>query len=216
LLVCRAWYEEGARVLYGRNVFAFASPAECIAFFGALNPRWRVLVSKVSLLALAPPGEYPESAAEELEGGRVDVRALREAWGLLSRLPALSDLELDALFLTRPDCVRVFRGVSLKNLRRINFTQSTPMLPAEAPREFVWPRRAFRTAAEDSDFAMDVARVIKGCRYGWIKGEDRGDAQAVENERKRYPMRLKTVTIQHVVSYGKLNAVSSAVDDVVS
>jgi hypothetical protein len=167
-------------------VFAFASPEECIDFFSALNPRWRTFVSKASLLALAPRGEYPISATKELQSVKVNPRALQRAWNLLRKLPALSELELDAIFLTRPDCVPIFRGVALKNLRRINFTQSTPMIPSEAPREFVWPRRALRKTIDYSDFAVDVARGIKGWRHGWVKRQDRGDEQAVVKEQIRY------------------------------
>ncbi|KAI8631643.1 hypothetical protein F5Y19DRAFT_493528 [Xylariaceae sp. FL1651] len=192
LLVCRSWYEEGARVLYTRNVFAFASPEECVEFFGALSPRWRALISKVSLQALAPTGVYPESAAEELERVEVDPRALYAAWNFLSRLPALSELELDAVFLARPECVRVFRGASLKALRKITFTQSTPMDPYEAPRGFVWPRRAHRRLVEDSSFAEDVARCIKGWRYGWVRGQARGDEQQAVEEQRRYRSRFET------------------------
>ncbi|KAH8161415.1 hypothetical protein CIB48_g6839 [Xylaria polymorpha] len=192
LLVCKKWYEEGARVLYTRNTFAFATPGECIEFFANLNPRWSALVSKVSLLTLAPVREDDESAGDELETAAVDTRELRQAWDMLRKLPVLSELELDSLFLTRLRCVRVFRGKSLKNLRKIVFTQSVPMMLKDAPREFVWPRRALREVIEDNEFSVDVARGIKGLRYGWVKGADRGDGQAVVKEKKRYRARFAT------------------------
>ncbi|KAI0441672.1 hypothetical protein F4803DRAFT_562935 [Xylaria telfairii] len=118
LLVCKNWYDEGARVLYSRNTFAFATPGECTEFFTNLNPRWSALVSKVSLLTLAPVREDDESTGDELETAAVDTREMRQAWDKLWKLPALSELELDSLFLTRLDCVRIFRGKSLKNRRR--------------------------------------------------------------------------------------------------
>lgn len=112
--------------------------------------------------------------------------------GHAAELPVLSELELDSLFLTRLRCVRVFRGKSLKNLRKIVFTQSVPMMLKDAPREFVWPRRALREVIEDNEFSVDVARGIKGLRYGWVKGADRGDGQAVVKEKKRYRARFAT------------------------
>ncbi|KAI8950112.1 hypothetical protein F4801DRAFT_550384 [Xylaria longipes] len=198
LLVCRKWYEEGARVLYTRNTFAFATPGECAEFFTNLNPRWSALVSKVSLLTLAPVREDHESAGEELETAALDAKELREAWAMLRKLPALSELELDALFLTRPGCVRVFRWKSLKNLRKVEFTQSVPMMIAEAPRDFVWPRRALREVIEGNDFSVDVARGIKGWRYGWVKGQDRGDREAIVHEQMRYRARFKTNAVRDV------------------
>ncbi|KAI1635262.1 hypothetical protein F4809DRAFT_465360 [Biscogniauxia mediterranea] len=187
LLVCRAWYAEAGAVLYGANTFAFAHPRECVGFFRALAPRWRRLVSKVSLLALAPPGVFPQTADADTREVEVDGRALKKAWSVLASLPALSELELDAIFLTRQDCVKVLRGPALKNLRRITFTQGMPFQPMRAPKEFVWPRRGCRIAVEDSDFVSQVAREIKGLRYGWTKGK-KGKAyrQAAEEEKKRY------------------------------
>ncbi|KAI0854620.1 hypothetical protein F4860DRAFT_520673 [Xylaria cubensis] len=198
LLVCREWYEEGARVLYSRNTFAFATPGECAEFFTNLNPRWSALVSKVSLLTLVPVREDLESAGEELETASIDAKELRKAWSLLRKLPALNELELDSLFLTRPGCVRVFRWKPLKNLRKIEFTQSVPMLLTEAPRNFVWPRRALREVIEGNEFSMDVARGIKGLRYGWVKGADRGDREAIVNEQIRYGARFKTSVVRNV------------------
>ncbi|KAI1744766.1 hypothetical protein F4680DRAFT_468631 [Xylaria scruposa] len=198
LLVCRQWYEEGARVLYTRNTFSFATPGECTEFFTNLNPRWSALVSKVSLLTLAPVREDHESAGEELETAPIDAKELRKAWTLLRKLPALSELELDSLFLTRPSCVRVFRWKPLKNLRKLEFTQSVPMILAEAPRDFVWPRRALREVIEGNEFSIDVARGIKGLRYGWVKGADRGDREAIVNEQRRYGARFMTGVVRDV------------------
>ncbi|KAI0449844.1 hypothetical protein F5B21DRAFT_29154 [Xylaria acuta] len=198
LLVCKKWYEEGARVLYTRNTFAFATPGECAAFFAELNPRWSALVSKVSLLTLAPVREDHESTGEELEAAALDAKELREAWAMMRKLPALSELELDSLFLTRPGCVRVFRWKALRNLRKVEFTQSVPMILDGAPRDFVWPRRALREVIEGNDFSVDVARGIKGLRYGWVKGQHRGDREAVVKEQMRYRARFKASTVQDV------------------
>ncbi|TRX96414.1 hypothetical protein FHL15_002686 [Xylaria flabelliformis] len=185
-------------VLYSRNTFAFATPGECTEFFTNLNPRWSALVSKVSLLTLVPVREDLESAGEELETASIDAKELRKAWSLLRKLPALSELELDSLFLTRLGCVRVFRWKPLKNLRKIEFTQSVPMLLTEAPRNFVWPRRALREVIEGNEFSIDVARGIKGLRYGWVKGADRGDREAVVSEQIRYGARFKASVVQNV------------------
>ncbi|KAI1493633.1 hypothetical protein F5X96DRAFT_151812 [Biscogniauxia mediterranea] len=191
LLVSRGWYGEAGAVLYGANTWAFADARECVGFFGALAPRWRRLVSKVSLLALAPPGVFPPTAEADTREVEVDAGALRKAWNVLAGLPALSELELDAVFLTRQDCVEVLRGPALKNLRRITFTQGMPFQPMRAPREFVWPRRACRIVVEDSDFVSQVAREIKGLRYGWTKGKKgKANRQAAEEEKERYCKRF--------------------------
>ncbi|KAI1436444.1 hypothetical protein GGR50DRAFT_693252 [Xylaria sp. CBS 124048] len=191
LLVCKTWYEEGARVLYTRNTFAFSSPAECAAFFGALDPRWSAVISKVSLLAVPPVGKYPKSVAEELNTETFNARELRSALRLLSELPSLGKLELDALFLTRPACVRVLRWASLGHLRSLKFTQSPLFSPEEAPREYVWPRQVLRAEIERTEFTVDVGKGIKRCRYGWVRGSNsRGDLQAVSKERARYLARF--------------------------
>ncbi|KAI1124304.1 hypothetical protein F5Y10DRAFT_269221 [Nemania abortiva] len=159
LLVCKAWYEEGARVLYTCNTFAFASPRECVEFFNALDPCWSTLISKVSLLALTPVRECPGFAAGELGG--VNSQELLDACIIFKTPPALSELELDILFLTRSDCVRIFRGPTFGNVRKVNFTQHMMMTPTEAPREFVWPRRALRELMESIKFTTGVVPGIK-------------------------------------------------------
>ncbi|KAI1505954.1 hypothetical protein F5X99DRAFT_176124 [Biscogniauxia marginata] len=191
LLVCRQWYAEAGHVFYSRNTFAFGIPEECVEFLSALAPRWRPFISKISLLALAPDGVNPETATEDTKEVEISGRALREAWNMLATLPGLSELELDAIMLTRKNCVKVFRGPALKNLRRIYFTQAVATKRRESPREFVWPRRGARIAVADSDFAPQVARAIKGWRYGWAKGkEGRRFEQAVVGEKARYRRRF--------------------------
>ncbi len=164
LLVCRRWYEEAGRVFYARNWFAFGRPAECVEFLETLNPRWKAIVSKVSLLALTPSEFIPISADEGLDevellvGGKA---GLRRAWAELASLPGLSWLEIDAIYLTSPQCVKVFEGSSMKDLRRLDFVQASRTKDSDCARRFVWPFLANRTAVK-SDLVIDVARGIKG------------------------------------------------------
>ncbi|KAI1260410.1 hypothetical protein F5Y18DRAFT_441910 [Xylariaceae sp. FL1019] len=206
LLVCKTWYEEGARVLYSRNTFAFANVHEAASFFDTLKPQWAALVSKVSLLATPRDGLYPETSSQELqcfETGKGFVNRLEYVWRQLSRLPALSNLELDAIFLTSLACVRVFRRRSLRNLRVVNFTQSYATRAVDSPKGYVWPRQACRVAVEDSQFVEDVARGIKGLRFGWVRGQDRGDAQSTEGEEERYRTRLGPINPKEYESLKK-------------
>lgn len=222
LLVCRAWYEEGAhvslsetnfffflqvrwkkerekerltfvigdsiQVLYTRNTFSFSSPRECVQFFEGLNPRWSSLVSKVSLLFLDLPSEVDVTVP-------LNSRDFRRAWQALRKLPALSELELDAAYLTDLGCVRVLRGPHLRNLRRIHFTEAARVPTTEVEKEmrqdFVWPWRALRESIEDTEFTVDVARGIKGWRYGWGKARKRSDEQVVSIESEGYKARFK-------------------------
>ncbi|KAI0403617.1 hypothetical protein F4802DRAFT_599009 [Xylaria palmicola] len=157
LLVCQAWYEEAARVFYSRNTFAFVSPEECIFFFEQLDPRWSALVSKVSLMACGP-----QRFAHKVLWDWAHVIAMRKAWVFLEKLSALSELELDALFLDDPKCVSLFESSPLRNLRKINFMQPMPIEPATAPREFVWPRKALQKEVDYNESITDIARRIKG------------------------------------------------------
>ncbi|KAI6080275.1 hypothetical protein F4821DRAFT_251880 [Hypoxylon rubiginosum] len=191
LLVCRRWYEEAGRVFYTRNTFAFGSAQECVDFLANLSPRWQPFVSKASLLALAPRGVYPETAAEECEKVETPTRSLEEAWSLLGQLPGLSELELDAILLTRLDCVRVLRKPALKSLGRISFTQAVPQQPRHVSRMLVWPRRGIRKTVEDSDFARRVARAIRGQRLEWVEEKEQGDDKAVTEEKERYCTRIR-------------------------
>lgn len=217
LMVCRRWYNEAARVFYTCNTFAFAHVRECVDFFENLTPRWARLVSRVSLRVLPAKDREPPSPGNEVSvtiGGR---RGLRRAWTLLAALPALSDLELDAVFLTKPETVAVLRRLGPQGLRRVRFTQSRPLdwkcriehrSPADwkfgvlVPRElhgnvhlaevqnFVWPREHRRQPVDDSDFATDVARGIRGLRHGWGKNHSRHDGREVEREKERYLRRF--------------------------
>ncbi|KAI0839409.1 hypothetical protein F5Y06DRAFT_295434 [Hypoxylon sp. FL0890] len=190
LLVCRRWYEEAGQVFYTRNQFCFAQVYECSQFLKALPPRWKPFITKISLLHFDYDASQ-QTAEDELLDLVIPARGadgLAELWRMLSKLPALSHLELDAIFLTRLDCVKIFRGPSLKNLRLLHVRQSDPSEVTDRTRQFIWPRRALRWADGNNDFAAAIARIIKGERYGWIKGDkrDQADAMAVEQEFEMY------------------------------
>lgn len=185
-------------MLYARNTFAFASPGECFEFVRALNPHWAALVTKVSLLALTPIRECPVSAAEESDCVLIDPKGLQEACIMLQKLPALSELELDALFLTRPDLLDVIREAPLRNLRKISFTKPMEIEPAEAPREFVWPRRALRKMIEDTELAVCIT-----WGYGCEMGTDQGDRQVVISEQLTPRSRVKEIIARSEEKYKK-------------
>ncbi|KAI1327045.1 hypothetical protein F5Y16DRAFT_421225 [Xylariaceae sp. FL0255] len=194
LLVCKKWYEEASHVLYTRNTFAFGNPQELSTFIEFLPPSRRNLVSKISLLRLPPDVRVPETAVAELSNfrpGEWFLREMRRAYNALRTLKSLSYLELDAIFLTNPEVVQIFRGPALKNLQDIYFTQSRPVTAAECPRGYVWPQRAFWQPVEDSAFVEDVARGIKGLRWGWVRGERaKTDPALAARERIRYKNRF--------------------------
>ncbi|KAL7621677.1 hypothetical protein AAE478_009004 [Parahypoxylon ruwenzoriense] len=179
LLVCRRWYAEAGRVFYSRNVFAFGDMRECSEFLLFLPDRWKKYLIKVSLLAyyhIPTPGRLtlrdPRTEPFELNVPIEGKHGMRWAWKLLSGLPALSELELDAAFLAVPEYADVLRGPALKNLRRVTFVQSEPHLIAAHTCHYVWPRFGARTVIEDSELADTVGREIKGQRYGWVRGKE--------------------------------------------
>ncbi|KAI5924612.1 hypothetical protein F4810DRAFT_132076 [Camillea tinctor] len=191
LLVCRAWYAEAGAVFYGGNTLAFADAMELVGFFAALAPRWKNRVSKVSLLSLPPYDVIPRTAREDVREIMVHGTALKMAWDVLAQLPALSELELDAIYLTREEGVSALRGPALENLRRVTFVQGVPFAPMRAPKEFVWPRHGCRITVEDSEFVTQVARDIRGLSYGRKRGEqNRMCRQEAEAEKRRYCQRF--------------------------
>ncbi|KAI1343538.1 hypothetical protein F5Y15DRAFT_427906 [Xylariaceae sp. FL0016] len=214
LLVCRRWYAEAGAVLYSGNTLAFGSARECAAFFARLQPAWRALVSRVSLLTLAAPGAYPATARDDLADTEADGAGLRRAWALLGALPGLAELELDAGLLTRRDCVRVLRGPgALRNLRRVTFSQGVPMRPGEALREYVWPRRGVRKTIEDSEFACGVARGIKGRRFEWVKQTKQELKQAVKMEEELFCARFAHLDVGKTPRDGARKGSAEAVAD---
>jgi hypothetical protein len=134
-----------------------------------------------------------ETAEDDLEHIVVPTYSkggLLRAWKLLQELPALSELELDAILLTNPNAVKVFRQKALKNLRRIEFVQAVPRTTRKF-QAFVWPRQASRKMIGDSDLAEDVARGIKGMRYGWSRNKSSQEKKATGFERQRYLTRFE-------------------------
>ncbi|KAK8050872.1 hypothetical protein PG993_002257 [Apiospora rasikravindrae] len=164
-LVCRAWYAEAGRVFYSGNVMAFAHTRECVAFFRALSPRWKPLVTKVSLLALPPKDVVPRNAREELEMVTVTVGGedgLREALAALRSLPALAELELDAALFREQEAVNVIREVSFPRLRSLWFVKCTIvdwLRKPETFRPFVWPQQRHRHVLESEAWKSLADRV---------------------------------------------------------
>lgn len=188
LLVCKRFYDEAGHVFYTENTFAFENSSSFVSFFGNLAPRWRDSVSKVSLLAFKTP-----ATAQEAEEDWEPSTRLAPVWSLLRRLPSLSQLELDALFLTRLKTVRAMRKLGMRNLRAVRFVQhrydeewATRCVPGEMA--FVWPNLAVRTMVEDG-FAGQIARKVKGQRREWEWARERGGKdvlqRAVIEERRR-------------------------------
>ncbi|KAI1407545.1 hypothetical protein F5Y13DRAFT_205997 [Hypoxylon sp. FL1857] len=194
LLVCRRWYEEAGRVFYTQNWFSFSHVEECALFLKNVSPRWKPFITKVSLLhfAIGDVALEVEEEFTELEIATRGKGSLAEVWRLLRSLPALTQLELDAIFLTRLDCVQVFRGPAFKNLSQVHFTQSDPAAADALTRRFIWPRRALRWSDENNKFAAITARQIKGDRDGWVKGakQAQADAEAVKEEKTAYQNRI--------------------------
>ncbi|KAI1212074.1 uncharacterized protein F4807DRAFT_458275 [Annulohypoxylon truncatum] len=197
LLVCRRWYEEAGRVFYSRNTFSFTNVPEGINFFDNLNPRWKPFLTKICLLNFLGGCEQ-QGPLDEFKDIRIPTRGkngLAKLWRQLRSLPFLSELELDAIFLTRLECVEVFRGPPLKNLRQLKFTQSDPNAPDDEAHRFVWPRRALRWTNDDN-FSACITKWIMGSRYGWVKGLKHiisdSNTRGVRKQRSLYTNRIKT------------------------
>ncbi|KAI5860999.1 hypothetical protein GGS23DRAFT_204367 [Durotheca rogersii] len=200
LLVCRRWYAEAGAVFYTRNTFAFGNMRECSQFLTFLSPRWKALISKVSLLVFTPlpkPAELvPKTAMDEpiyLDIPCEGKNSLGQAWQLLRDLPALSELELDAILLTREHYVEIFRRFVFPNLRRINFVQSDPHQVTKTSRDFVWPRFGARMVIEDSRVAQCVARHIRGLEYVWAPCHTSNSLLLVTPEFHRYIRLVRAV-----------------------
>lgn len=199
LLVCRRWYEEAGRVFYSQNRFAFGHVRECWTFLDNLSDKWKLLLTKVSIIAFSPAHVNPETAEGDIKHALVPVEGgsgLLDVWRRLQQLPALSELEVDAVMLTRLEAIRVFRQPAFPNLRSIKFVQALPV-SARKHREFVWPRLALRKEITDSYFAEQLARGIKGRQHAWSRGpKPIPDKRAVEHEKQLYANRFKRIEKQ--------------------
>ncbi|KAI0894266.1 hypothetical protein F4806DRAFT_472651 [Annulohypoxylon nitens] len=185
-------------------------------FLDNLNPKWMPFVTKMSLLHLRSV-YLQQNAVEEFESARIPVSGrlgLAKLWRQLRSLPFLSELELDAIFLTEPKCVKVFRGPALKNLRQLKFTQSDPNILIDEEHEFVWQRRAFRWVNDDK-FTRCIAKWIMGSRYGWDKRTKKiildSNARGVEKQWSLYLNRIRvrlrgsdSTAIEDDEEYGQL------------
>ncbi|KAK6850408.1 hypothetical protein PG995_005108 [Apiospora arundinis] len=220
LLVCRQWYDEASTVFWTRNTFAFAQTGECVNFFESLPRRLASLISKVSLRVLPANDKVPLDTRYELSITDIEVEGdggLGHVWVLLAELSSLTDLELDALFLTNSQAVRILRRPGPRGLRRVHFTQNR-LIPWQCriehrarsdyqfgeliPRpihgnihlkevqRYVWPSQHHRKFVDDSEFATNIARSIKGLRHEGDNDYSKDDAAEVFQEKERYIHRL--------------------------
>jgi hypothetical protein len=168
-LVCRQWHQEAGHVFYTRNTFAFEDSSTFIHFIDNLPQRWRELLTKVSLMALVRyPTGFPHDTFVPnaiLHGLQVAVEwnRSRPLWGRLRKLPNLSRLEIDAIYLTRVDTIKRMHRVGARNLRSITFVERLSEVDNSFGSTTVWPEFAGRTAMRGK-FENYVATVIKGMR----------------------------------------------------
>ncbi|CAK4032588.1 Hypothetical predicted protein [Lecanosticta acicola] len=173
LLVCKQWYAEAGRVFYTANIFAFENASTFAAFVRTLNPKWRGVVSKVSIMALSFEMR-PDEVLARTDVGHAGYLRQRQTgpsmWSLLRDLPSLSYLELDHIFLSNAKVVRNMTKLGLRNLRCLRFSRRLqdwdPQWTSGTPT--VWPHVAGRTLVSGG-FVEEVARTIKGQRQRRLK-----------------------------------------------
>lgn len=69
LLVCRRWYDEAGRVFWSRNCFAFEDSRTFVDFVSNLDPRWRDVITRVSIVAHFPRYLDPDFPPETISSG---------------------------------------------------------------------------------------------------------------------------------------------------
>ncbi|EME38684.1 hypothetical protein DOTSEDRAFT_75436 [Dothistroma septosporum NZE10] len=199
-LVCKKWYEEAAVVFYTRNIFAFEDGFALASFVAYMNPRWRQIISHVSIMVVSFD-IWPDEAVtwvRDRDGTSDDEHRLRlnsvSIWSRLRELPALTYLELDHCFLTRMRTVKRMQRLGLNNVKQVRFTQPVP--PDEHPEWMkgtptVWPSYAGRTLLLEG-FAEGMARTIKGQRQKRLKGNSNIE-QAIHDFRVKIGEAERTV-----------------------
>ncbi|KAF7193129.1 hypothetical protein HII31_05563 [Pseudocercospora fuligena] len=184
LLVCKQWYQEARTVLYTQNTWAFEDDTTFTSFVPSLNPDWRNMISKVSLMSWLKDQElYPTTASTLFMGchGLSYDTTWEEffqrpeytgpgIWALLRTLPALSHLELDALFLTSAQSVKCMLRLGLRGLKQVKFVRRVEDVNNvwKSGTPTVWPAFAGRKLIVGG-FAEEVARAIKGQRQLRLK-----------------------------------------------
>ena len=167
LLVCRQWYVEAGHIFYTRNTFAFESAGILTDFVHNLRPYRRLLLTKVSLMAESIDPQSEDATPEEEASGFESSKKLAKAWSALRTLPALTYLELDALFLTRAKTVRGMLHLGRLNVRSVCFTARNPAPPNPGGSTSIYP--AFQQPIlVVGCLAEEVARKIKGEACPWF------------------------------------------------
>ncbi|KAF2769929.1 hypothetical protein EJ03DRAFT_326836 [Teratosphaeria nubilosa] len=162
LLICRKWYEEAAELFHTSNIFAFEDCGTFFDFVHHLFPRWRANISKISLMAYYLEDdskfEFPKSFGT--------------VCSYLRRLPSLSHLELDAVFLTRTDLLLPLLRLGLPSQTKIYFTLRRPSRLLPDLRKLlvipeVWPELANRVLLKGG-LPEEIARAMRGERRPWL------------------------------------------------
>lgn len=176
MLVCHSWYEQAARIFYTENVFAFESGCSFVQFVDHLNPRWRRIVSKASIMAKAE-GTYSQmehgaSSGVTVRGPDVEFERRRDLSPLRSRmrqLTSLSSLELDSLYLARAWTAQTLLRLGPLHIRHVRFvTRLSDAAVSQSRSATVWPVFAGRVVIQGG-LAEEIARAIKGERSHRLK-----------------------------------------------
>lgn len=210
LLVCRKWYEEASRVLWGSNAFAFDT-CEIFADFAATCTA-RDKVTRVSILRMEP--HHPRPSWEPFEWPDWAYHKNRQALIVAIRnLPSLTHLELDSCLLRDVRDVQALLRLGMTHMRSVRFIYHEYKQDSTAAKHLQDPKRPthrIHPSLRDAvllrgGLAEEVARAIKCEHRCWTKHKETSSSaasrQSSNKSRKRQKpgtALLQTAVQQHI------------------
>ncbi|KAK4987567.1 hypothetical protein LTR50_004509 [Elasticomyces elasticus] len=138
-LVNRRMRDEATHIFYTENTFSFEKSSMLLAFFANLPQRYRDIVTSVNMTGWIN---------KERDNARMEsYKRLAPVWAMLKTLPHLWNLELDEMFLEKPQMVMGIR--TLRGIKHLHFFRPAkdPAVVTESLARFPWPELAYRTDA---------------------------------------------------------------------
>lgn len=165
----RKFYKEAAPIFWSENWFAFENVNLLIGFLSSVRPVVRSWIRRVSVFSRFEPlcfDDYDEDKELKTEPSR---ELLKSCWKELRQCDGLTELELDASFLSSLDSL-----LSLRNVRvayRVSFMHWSPPLDDELTKKrvravddtkLVWKFFARRKPVVNDALADTMALIMTG------------------------------------------------------
>ena len=160
LLASKRFWNDAAPIFWTENWFAFEDPSLLTGFLTVIRPQVRSWLRRISFMPIHAydHNEHPVIFPQWRDPIWNGWDNIKSCWNLLRQCEGLTELELDAVFLTRKEWAQAIRLIRVK--RKVAFFRhlDSEYLPRKST-NFVWGSHARRERFDSPTTALLVSSM---------------------------------------------------------